>query len=112
MKRPGGYSLVELLVALVLLQVGILGAVGTCVLAARLTTRAELLEWGTSEAQRVLDSLASVPPGPGEGEVRSGPGALRWSVGAGGDVRVEFLVADTVQVMVEGRLWAPAASDG
>lgn len=99
-----GYTLVELLVALVLLQVGILATVGTLVLASRFLTRAELLEWGTAEVQRVLDSLAATSSSPGQAETPSGPGTLRWWLAADGAVRVEYVVADTALVSVEGRL--------
>ena len=106
-----GHTLVELLVALVLLQVGILAAVGTCLLASRVLTRAELVEWGAAEVQRVLDSLSSEGPSATAAEAASGPGTLRWAVTAAGAVRVQYLVADTPLVSVEGRL-APPGTGG
>lgn len=102
--RRSGHTLVELLVALVLLQVGILAAVGTCLLAQRTLTEAELMDWGASEVQRVLDSLASATWGATEAEAASGPGTLRWTVAPSGAVRVQFLLADSPLVTVEGRL--------
>ena len=107
-----GHTLVELLAALVVLEVGLLGAVGTCVLAARLVTRAEVLEWGVAEVQRTLDSLAAVGPAVGQHRQPSGPGELRWRVGGDGAVSVEYAVADSVLIKVEGRVSAAPASGG
>lgn len=107
-----GHTLVELLVALIILEVGLLGVVGTCLLAERFVTRAEVLEWGVAEVQRTLDSLAAIGPSPGEHRQPSGPGELRWSVGGGGTVLIEYAVADTVLIDVEGRVGSTAASGG
>jgi len=106
-----GHTLVELLVALVVLEVGLLGVVGTCVLAARLVSRAEILEWGAAEAQRTLDSLVAVR-GVGSHRQASGPGELRWHVGGDGAVTVEYTVGDSVLVSLEGRVVAAPASGG
>lgn len=107
-----GHTLVELLVAIMILAVGLLGVVGTCLLAERFFTQAEILEWGVAEVQRTLDSLVAVGPSPGEHRQRSGPGELRWSVAGSGSVSVEFLVADTVLITVEGFVGPSAVSGG
>jgi len=106
-----GHTLIELLVALVVLEVGLLAVVGTCVLAARLVSRAEVLEWGVAEVQRTLDSLAAVQ-GVGSHRQASGPGELRWDVRGDGAVSVEYAVGDSVLIAVEGRVGAAPASGG
>lgn len=52
-----GFTLVEVIVALVLVEIGILGAVGTLVLASRNLAEAERLERAVLTAERVGDSL-------------------------------------------------------
>lgn len=93
-----GYTLVEVIVALVLLEVGIMGAAGTMVLALRALVRAEHLERAVSALEGVVDSLrtdgargAGVRPFAG-GEVRWGEpvehGLLVVAVDPAGDTLV------------------------
>ncbi len=107
-----GHTLIELVVALLVLEVGLLGVVGTGVLAARFVTRAEILEWGVAEVQRALDSLSAVGAAAGRHRQPSGPGELRWRVRGGGTVSVEYAVDDSVLIRVEGRVAAASVSGG
>lgn len=84
-----GFTLVELLVALVVLEVGLLGVVGTLVLASGTLAGAEALERLVDEAGAVRDSLAAVAePGPGSRETPWG--ALRWDGVEDGAVELEL----------------------
>ena len=81
--------MVEILVALVIFEVGLLGVVGTLVLASRTVTRAVLLERAVGQVESVLDSLAQVPGGGGGHRAVAG-GDLSWSVDADGGTSVTF----------------------
>lgn len=72
----GGFTLVEVLIALLLLEVGVLGAVGILVLAGRTLTEAERTERAVAALEGVADSLRAVagPPAPGR---RTLPGGSR-----------------------------------
>lgn len=111
MVTRSGFTLVEILVALVVLEVGLLGVVATLTLAARILTRAELEEAGTSEVERVLDSLAALGVTPGEGTVPSRWGRVEWTTTTGGRVRLVFgAPVDSALVVVEGIV--PVATGG
>ena len=104
MVRGAGFTLVEVLMALVVVEVGLLGVLGSLILAAQTLSRAELLERGTAEVHRVYDSL-SYGALAGEGEREAPPGWLRWRVGAGGEAFVTFeLPRDSAMARVEGRV--------
>ena len=103
-RAAGGFTLVEILVALVVLQVGLLGVLGSLVLAARTLTRAEALERAVVELHQVYDSLSS-GAAPGEGERTSLAGRLRWVVGADGTFSASFLGdRDSLSVPLEGHV--------
>jgi type II secretory pathway pseudopilin PulG len=91
--RRRGSTLVELLVALVILQVGLLGVVGTLVLSARTVAAVTLLERGINEVEWTLDSLASSSRA-GAGERLVEPGEVAWWSDATETVWVEFRVGD------------------
>jgi type IV pilus assembly protein PilV len=78
-----GFTLVELLVALTLLSVGVLGATGTLLAARATLVDAERLHVATQAAADVADSLLAVPA-PGAGSRDAPWGRLSWSVDAGG----------------------------
>ena len=59
-RRSDGFTLVEVVVGLLVLQAGILAALGVLVLASRTMTRAQTLEAMAWRASTVRDSLASV----------------------------------------------------
>jgi len=75
-----GFTLVEVLVALVVLEVGFLSAMGVLVSAQRSLASAERLHRATQDAKQLGDSL--VRDGAWEsGERPTEWGALRWSPG-------------------------------
>ena len=85
-----GFTLVELLVALVLLEVGLLGVAGTVILASRTLSRAEDRERAVTRAALVLDSLGGT--GGGGSGAWTGPwGELRWSRHADGRIELEVV---------------------
>lgn len=103
MKRRTGFTLVEVLVAIVVLEVGLLGVVGTLVLAAGNMRRAVSLERAVTEVERVYDSLTGAPSS-GSGVVSVPGGRLRWSVSTDGSVQVDALAMnDSVLFTVLGR---------
>ena len=78
-----GFTLLEVVVALVLLEVGVLSAVGTLAVASRTLAQAERLERTFLEAEGVLDSLAGVADATSGARTFAG-GALEWSVDGAG----------------------------
>ena len=92
---PAGFTLAEILVALVVLEVGLLGAAGSLVLATRVLHRARDLEWAVQSARSAADSLVYV--GATEAGEREEPfGLVRWSVTRGEELT-------TFRIVVEGR---------
>ncbi|MEX2467733.1 MAG: prepilin-type N-terminal cleavage/methylation domain-containing protein [Gemmatimonadota bacterium] len=83
-----GFTLVEVVVALVLLEIGVLGVVGTFVIASRTMARAEVLERATLTVERVADSL-SVDGMAGDGSSPFRGGIVVWN----GVPRVPAVVA-------------------
>lgn len=77
-----GFTLIEIVVAIVLLEIGMLGMLGTLTIASRMMTRAETLEAATITAGRVVDSL-TVHGMAAEGAVGFVGGQVSWTaVGA------------------------------
>lgn len=90
----GGFTLVEVLVALVVLEVGLLGVVGTLLLATRLLNEAQVMEGATTVMERMYEEVRQGPapgkaPPPGS-EVVPG-GEVRWEALGGGRFRVDFI---------------------
>ena len=77
-RQSVGFSLVEVPVALVVLEVGLLGCAGTLVLAHRHLAAAERMLGATQAASTVVDSLLAEGVS-GSGEAVSSWGTLRWS---------------------------------
>ncbi len=90
-----GFTLVEVVVALILLEIGVLAAAGTLVLASRALGRAERIERAVAALELVADSIGAA--GSGADGARPFPGGrVLWGWrGAGG-------LADLVAVDVAG----------
>jgi hypothetical protein len=89
--RRDGFTLVEVLVAFVLLTVGVLGGMSMALLATRTLRVAEAHESAVGAAWAVLDSLVAVPD-PVAGSRVAGSQVVQWSVqsqGAGRVIEVE-----------------------
>lgn len=79
----GGFTLLEAIVALVILEIGVLAVVGMVTVASRTLNEAQAREWGTAVASAAADSLALFGfTGPGEQD--SELGRVRWEGSAGG----------------------------
>lgn len=77
-----GFTLVEVVVALVLLEIGVLGVVGTLLLATRTLTEAELTMRAAVSAAQVADSLEVHGfAGPGVSAIPGG--VVRWAASEG-----------------------------
>jgi type II secretory pathway pseudopilin PulG len=90
MSRARGFTLVEVVVALLVLEVSILGALATMAAAAETWRRAERLERATGAVETVLDSL--------RGDGTEGASArvvddvrIRWTVSDSGSVEIEAI---------------------
>jgi len=71
--------LLEVVVALLVLEVAVVGVVGALALASSTLTRAETLEHAVADAQGVLDSLAGTRGASADSTVRPW-GTVAWSV--------------------------------
>ena len=79
--------MVEVLVALLIVEIGVTGAFGLMVLASRTLTDAEERERVLSAVEAVHDSLAWASAA--TSGTRAEPwGVLRWSVGDSGSIRI------------------------
>ena len=88
-----GFSLVEVLIAMTLFGVALLGVAGTAILAGQVMRQAQARERSTLEAMQVIDSLARVQH-PVSGQRSIGAMQLRWIVSspAGGPAEIEVIV--------------------
>ena len=93
----GGFTLVEVLVTLVILQIGLLGAMGLMGVSHRLLDRAVRLEWAVSVAEAVADSLSRFGYS-GEGSLDLAPGRVGWELWSGGDASILVWVEDGREV--------------
>jgi len=106
-----GFSLVELVLALVLFQVGILATAGMVLLAQRNLLRAEVIMKGIFEADLVADSLGRSGEN-GSGRRRYSWGEVSWTptsdqLGGLTVVAFSFLLGDTLVAL---RAWSPQES--
>jgi len=101
-----GFTLVEVIVALVILEVGMLGVVGTLVVASRAVRQATTLEGAVARTERVIDSLA-VAGTEGSGSSALPGGDLAWIVEAGGTIRVSFVRGGSSVLEVWSHVDAP-----
>ena len=107
-RAQGGFSLLELIIALLIFQVGLLAVAGMVMTAQEDLRRSALILRGTVEAVRMGDSLMEVGV-EGEGEVETGWGWMKWapSGSAEGDLRMWALAADGVDTLAALRVWPP-----
>ena len=82
-RARAGFTLVEVVIALILLELGLVGCAQTLVLAQRHMAAAEGLHLATQRAAGVADSLLAAPAA-AAGEAVEPWGTLRWAPGAGG----------------------------
>jgi len=92
-----GFTLLEVVIALLVLELAVVGGVGMLVLASATLGGAERLERAVALAEGVVDSLRR-SASPVDGAVSYGAGEVRWRVGAGGEVTLVALgpVGDTL----------------
>lgn len=88
-----GFTLLEVVVSLLLLEVAVLAAVGTLTVASRTLADAEHLERAVAESGGVLDSLAGVPSA-GSGSRPFVGGEVEWSIDEAGGVVVRTTRTD------------------
>ena len=93
--QPGGFTIIEVLIALVILAVGLLALEAMGIGAARLVRRAELQSEFTTRATAQLEQTV--------GLIRAGgnPGANQVTAIPGGSMQTQTAVAGAVP----GRLW-------
>jgi type II secretory pathway pseudopilin PulG len=91
-----GFTLLEVVVALLLLELAVVAAVGTLVVASHSLAEAEHLERAILEAEGVLDSLAGAQDVVDGARAYAG-GTVEWSVDIGGGLVVWVTSADSVQ---------------
>lgn len=82
-----GFTVIEVIVAIVLLEVCVLGVAGMLVLSSRTLTRAEALETAVAVAEGVLDSLRALPAA-APGSRTLDDGTLEWTIGPADEVVV------------------------
>jgi len=80
--RPG-FTLAEVVVAVTVLEVGMVGCLGMLQVANRTLARAEALEWSTQQAVWISAGAGSSLPGSGQEELRQGRVEWRTDVEAG-----------------------------
>jgi Tfp pilus assembly protein PilV len=101
-----GFTLLEVVVALLVLEVAVVGVVGALALASSTLTRAEALERAVAEAQGVLDSLSGTRGVSADSAARPW-GTVAWSVDDSARVGVRA-VARTGEVLLDVRSVLPS----
>lgn len=89
-----GFTLLEVVIALVVLEVAVVGLVGSLVLASATLTRAESLERAIATAEGVLDSLLGAGDVLADSIRHAGGGAVRWSVDDSGHLSLQATAAN------------------
>ncbi|HEX4936157.1 MAG TPA: prepilin-type N-terminal cleavage/methylation domain-containing protein [Gemmatimonadaceae bacterium] len=80
---PRGFSLAEVVVAIVLLAIAALGVASTSTVVARLAATSRAVALATRETARVVDSLRAIPcRALGAGSATTAAGVVHWSVAA------------------------------
>ena len=83
----GGFTLLEVVIALLVLEVAVVSAVGILVIASATLSRADRLERVAALAEGVLDSLAAAPTAT-TGSLTDPVAVVDWTVDAAGSVIV------------------------
>ena len=96
-----GFSMVEVLVALVVLELVILGAVGMMVVASTTMSEAEVIERAVSALEGTADSLSQQAT-IGRGSKDVAGGRIEWSVEPDGEFIMEFTRDERLLVQVAG----------
>ena len=89
MRDRVGFSLVEVLVALVVFEVGVLGVLAMTLQAQKTLLAADALESASRAAEWVADSLSFSGWG-GPGSIQTEQGLIRWTRDADGFVTVSY----------------------
>jgi type II secretory pathway pseudopilin PulG len=100
-----GFTLLEVVIALLVLEVGVVGLVGSLVLASATLTRAESIERAVATTEGVLDSLAGVANVRADSIAHSGGGTVRWSVDDSGWVSLQATQAGGASVLELPWVW-------
>ena len=82
-----GFTLLEIVVALLVLEVAVVGLVGSLVLAAATLARAETIETAVATAEGLLDSLSRAGT-PASDSVTYGGAVISWTVDDSGGIGV------------------------
>ncbi len=85
-----GFTLVEVVVAVVIFEVGVLGVVGTLLLASQAATRAEAMDRAVATLEGVMDSLLVAESAVGTGERVIEDGTLVWRFDNGGWITLDW----------------------
>ena len=85
-----GFTLLEVVVALLVLEIAVVGLVGSLVLAASTLTRAEALEMAVASAEGLLDSLSRADSAAADSVAFEG-GEITWSIDDSGRVSLRAL---------------------
>jgi len=102
-----GFTLLEVVVALLLLEIAVASAFATLTVASRQLGEAERLERVVTEAEGVLDSLAGVSPAESGSRDVDG-GSIDWAVGVDGRIDLTATRADgTIWLQVTSALTLP-----
>ncbi len=89
MRSRGGFSLVEVVVALVVFEVGLLGVLAMTLQAQKALRAAVALESASRAVEWLADSLSFTGWG-GPGSIETEQGLIRWTREADGLVKVTF----------------------
>ena len=106
----GGFSLLELVIALLLFEIGLLAVAGMILTAQRTLKRSALILRGTVEAARMGDSLLEAGVAEG-GEVELAWGWIGWAPGglSHAGLKMWALAPDRADTLAALRVWPPAA---
>ncbi len=89
MRSRGGFSLVEVMVALVVFEVGLLGVLAMILQAQKTLLAAAAMESASRAVEWLADSLSFAGWG-GPGSIETEQGLIRWTRDADGFVTVSF----------------------